>query len=522
MTIQAAELLSYQKGRGWQIAPGVSQKELSLWCVQEHLRCRADPWYFATRYCITCGRDDATLVPIEARFPAWGYLRDLIFVPAQASTEGGPTHLSYEKSRQMLVSWSWMAIFLHDITFRSNWTDLAMSRRENEVDDGGDNSSWTSLLGKVRFMWRHLPEFLKTPLHFKLRRVSNSLKNSYIVGETANPDAGRGGTWNRALLDEAAFIPASRNVLAATTPSAASMIIVSTPNGRANVLADIKFGEDGDYSGYEMYTIHWSLRPDRDEAWYEAKARQMSRDLIARELDIDYSDSRIGKVFPEFTRDVHVVPTGYDPSWLVYRTWDFGMGDPTIILWIQAPKDLSRHRIIDAYRNNNQPAQHYADYCSTKRYRQVMMDFGDPAGGQRDSEGRSWIARLGALGIRIRCRAGVSQDGSVELVKLALQHGALEISASCPSFVVDAMENHTWETTPTGLIKSGAKLKHDIFHHPCSALRYYFANIAGMRSLDYLKRAATPAMAHRATGYGGRAFQGWLKQRQPIAGLRTG
>ena len=514
-------LLSYEKGGHWQVAEGVSQQDVSLWCVQEHLRCRDDAWYFATHYCITCGRDDDTQQAIEARFPAWSYLRDEIFVPAKSATEGGPTHLSYEKSRQMLVSWSWMAIYLHDITFRSNWTDLAMSRRENEVDDGGDNSSWTSLLGKVRYMWRHLPEFLTAPLRFKLRRAANPEKNSYLVGETANPDAGRGGTWNRALLDEAAFIPASRNVLAATTPSTANMIIVSTPNGRANVLADIKFGEDGDYSGYEMHSIHWSLRPDRDEQWYETKTGQMSRDLIARELDMDYSDSRIGKVFAEFKRAEHLVPSGYDPGWLVYRAWDFGMGDPTVILWIQAPADLSRHRIIDAYRNNNQPAQHYADVCATKPYRRVMMDFGDPAGGQRDSEGRSWIYRLGNLGISIRCRHGVSQDGSVELVKLAFQNGALEISASCPSFVVDAVENHVWETTPTGMIKSGAKLKHDQFHHPCSALRYYFANIAAMKSLDYLKRTKMPDLAHRATEYKGRAFQGWLTQRQPVASLRA-
>ena len=69
-----------------------------------------------------------------------------------------PKNLLIDKSRDMMCTWSLCAIFCHDLIFQEAAPLLMASRRFDDVDDGGEDSTTDSLLGRVRFIYENLPE----------------------------------------------------------------------------------------------------------------------------------------------------------------------------------------------------------------------------------------------------------------------------------------------------------------------------------------------------------------------------
>lgn len=190
-----------------------------------------DPATFARRYCYTIHQTDSG--PRVERIPDYPYLE-----PFWDAFRSGEDFVA-EKTRQVLASWACAAGFLHDILFSRDWSDLLISRRESLVDDGGSASTYQSLLGKARFMYERLPQQLRdlVRLEFSHLKVHNPGTQSTLIGESSNPQAGRGGNFRRALLDEAGFIPNGEQVYAAVRLACPRGIITNgTPNGRANIL----------------------------------------------------------------------------------------------------------------------------------------------------------------------------------------------------------------------------------------------------------------------------------------------
>jgi hypothetical protein len=189
------------KKTGNKVERNIAQKAVQ---ELEKRKCERDPFYFATHYCYTLDSDDDSSP--RKLFPEYEYLKGLF----TALLEREDLHI--EKSRQMLVSWTVMIFFLHQILFADNRQVLVVSSKQENVDDGGSNSTPQSLLGKARYCYLNLPKFLREScgekiLSFKNLQISNSINSSSIKGESSSPNAGRGGNFHYALLDEA---PSSR------------------------------------------------------------------------------------------------------------------------------------------------------------------------------------------------------------------------------------------------------------------------------------------------------------------------
>jgi len=86
-----------------------------------------------------------------------------------------PTNILIDKSRDMMCTWSLCAIFCHDLIFQEAAPLLMASRRFDDVDDGGEDSTTDSLLGRVRFIYEILPEWQKSryPLCIKAGLIRN-------------------------------------------------------------------------------------------------------------------------------------------------------------------------------------------------------------------------------------------------------------------------------------------------------------------------------------------------------------
>ena len=80
-----------------------------------------------------------------------------------------PKNILIDKSRDMMATWSLCAIFCHDLLFQEAAPLLMASRRFDDVDDGGEDSTTDSLMGRVRFIYENLPEWqkIRAPLRVK-------------------------------------------------------------------------------------------------------------------------------------------------------------------------------------------------------------------------------------------------------------------------------------------------------------------------------------------------------------------
>ena len=360
---------------------------------------------FAQRFCYTAHVTDSGVR--ADLFPAYEYL-DAWWDAFDAHDD-----VVLAKTRQMTVSWAVMAGYLYELLFRFDSQMLVISRKEKLVDDGGGNSTYASLLGKIRFMYDRLPEWMRrdAPLEFSFLKIHNPATGSSVIGESSSPRAGAGASFRRAVLDEAAFIPRSEQVFGAVRSACPNgLALVSTPDGKGNLFYRLW---SSDTSRARVIRMHWSEHPGRRcdcapgehrGCWYARQLETMTPLQVARELDISFEASVAGRVWYGWSDDfVADVPMLDGPT--IWRGWDFGVGDQTAIICAQVvPLELAsgrtvkQLRIFDAYRNSEQGALHYRDILQSKAARYNgggTRDYGDPYNlRSRDSNLTSWQQNL--------------------------------------------------------------------------------------------------------------------------------
>jgi len=421
--------------------------------------------------------------------------------------------LLVEKSRDVGATWTVLWFLLHQWLFRPNFQALLGSWKEEEADDRTPRS----LFGKLDFALHHLPGWL-LPQGFEERkhrvklRLVNPANGSVLLGDSANPNFSRGGRFACIFIDEAATWPDLEEVWRATSQSSPCRILVSTPKGR-NFFASLRFSGQID-----VLTLHWSLRPDRDEAWYQReKERLIDPVTIAQELDIAYDRSVSGQVYPGW----HLVPKGHyppNPDWPLFVAIDFGIADPTAIIWAQKNPKTGQYRIVDYYEAKGKPADFFiplvtgeyfegCPYTYTQEEQakiaehatwQLPVVFGDPAAAQRSQatgdsvldvwkrhgvtivtrpEAQKFPERYHATQLFLRQIEGVNLP-ACELLDLAIQNARFpERRADSRSTAALERPIHNWTS------------------HGRSALEYLAVNLVRRRELK-LPRPTRRKMAY--------------------------
>lgn len=396
-------------------------------------RCAEDPVFFLDYFAVLYDPEEYGQASIKPML-LWPFQRDLVLSIMEHIEKG--KDLIIEKSRKVGASWLVIGVVLHQWLFRDRFAALLGSRKEDLVDNGHPDS----LFGKLVFLLEHLPGWLLPkgwdPKRYRrFMKLYNPQNRSIVLGESSNPNFSRGGRFSLIVLDEAAFFPDFESVWRATSQSAPCRLLISTPNGR-NAFARLRFSGQVD-----VITLHWSLVPGRDQEWYEReKARLVDPVTIAQELDISYDRSLAGLVYPDWQE----VPKGhypYQPGWPLYAAIDFGINDPTAIVWAQRNPETGQVRIIDYYENRGKPITFYVPFllgeipeeCRDFSYSEAEREkiaqhltwgiptvFGDPAGRQRSQvTGESVLDVLRRFGIFVVTRPE-AQDFQTRYVKTQL------------------------------------------------------------------------------------------------------
>jgi len=212
-----------------------------------------------------------------------------------------------DKSRDMGVTWLIVCMFVYYWLFPREGTKfeaLITSYRADEVDKANVAST---IFEKIRSQIRLLPSWMlpaefDSKKHMTYMTVINPENKSTITGTTANAETGRSGRFTVIFFDEYASIEQDVSSYTASTQSANSRLFISTPKGKLNHFAQLRFAGD-----IPVRSFHWTKHPFKDARWYAGQKLRMSPEMVAQELDIDYDASQPGKVYPHYNEVYHVI-----------------------------------------------------------------------------------------------------------------------------------------------------------------------------------------------------------------------
>ena len=403
-----------------------------------------------------------------------------------------------EKSRDMGATWCAVAVIAaYQMLFFDNVVEYQLSLREDDVDNKQPNS----LMGKLRLILEHVPDWMRGGWVKEARGMDQKMivtipqTKSQTLGQLTKSAAGRSGRASRASYDEFAHVDDSEAVLEANSSLANSELFLSTVRGSGNAFA--RMAHDPNVN---KMTLHWSLHPLKNKEWAlkeRAKAKYTDESW-AQEQEISYEKSTSGRVYPEFVSltasiyDWQHIQTGeyyeYDPHYDVYVGLDFGMADPTSLVFAQikpAPlhfeaftkqclvffrEEESANQVIDEWAK----LIHNTGY----RYENFVGDF--RSGNQRDATGMTWLKYFSRHGIKINGKYNNEYAPIQEVKKRLLLQGGLAVNKKACPRLVQAFQNWKYQVdNKTNLPVHKAKPLHDKNSHCMKAVAYLVDYIYG-------------------------------------------
>ncbi len=148
-------------------------------------------------------------------------------------------------------------------------------------------------------------------------------------------------------MDEMATMANASQINTAASRATPCTVYNSTPNGKGNEYYRIRMKMEKQWKeyeagtrkyedlGYRWHRIHWSEHPFYTNDWYNAQKRSMTLENVARELDINYNSSVIGRVYRDFKEETY--PILYRDDLPLYMAVDNSHGgtDPHAIIVCQ-------------------------------------------------------------------------------------------------------------------------------------------------------------------------------------------
>jgi len=212
----------------------------------------------------------------KSLFQKWPYLMDL------AEDLSQHRMINVLKARQMGFSWLMSAYVVWLMRFFDGAVCMELSRGQIEAQ---------ALLKKAKYIYRNLPDSWQLPVdknsgsEFSLHGM-----DSKIIALPSTEDAGRGETASFIFQDEADFheyIEENFKGVKPTVDAGGQVVYGSTVNKRNNRSLFKNIYRGSPDNGWHRAFWGWSLRPGRDQEWYDRVARE-SRDLPeAQELGVN-------------------------------------------------------------------------------------------------------------------------------------------------------------------------------------------------------------------------------------------
>lgn len=255
----------------------------------------------------------------------------------------------------------------------------------------------------------------------------------------------------------------------------ASVLVSGTPKGFRNLYRL----ENGGIFKFFHYTS--GDNPDLDREELESLKQEymnMGMGAYRQEILAEYEKPE-GTVYEEWDMDRQFVDVQYTPNLPLHLAWDFGVNDPTVILFLQTKGE--EIRLIDYYEASNANIRHFVDWIASRGYKDAEFEAGDIAGRQRSlMNGKTVINELRDLGHSIRSMA-------IPDVETQIRHAhrfipKLFVSKSNPNCMRfrDCIINYRYPKKPDSMInQENENPIHDEYSHALRAFEYYCWNLTG-------------------------------------------
>ena len=245
--------------------------------VEEFIKCKNDPVYFARNY-IKIVSLDYGLVPFEM-YP---------FQEKLVSRFHENRFNICKMPRQTGKSTTCVSYLLYYIIFNDNVNVAILANKASTARD---------LLGRLQLAYENLPKWMQQGI-LVYNKGSMELENgSKIIAASTSASAVRGGSYNIIFLDEFAFIPnhIADDFFASVYPTISSgkstkVIIVSTPKGM-NHFYRMWHDAERNKNEYVATDVHWSEVPGRDSVWKEQTIANTSEQQFKVEFECEFLGS---------------------------------------------------------------------------------------------------------------------------------------------------------------------------------------------------------------------------------------
>ena len=486
------------------------------------LYCKSSILYF-TNVFVWCFDPRPTSGARQTPFVSWEF-QDEALLWMVWCIKNGRTSL-IEKSRDMGMSWmaaicgAWLALFYRETEA------FYMSLTENDVD----NRKPTSLFGKIRYILKNLPDWMRGGWEEGPNSMDKSMAilipdmGSTLSGILSKGTAGVGGRATCLFGDEFALVEDSETVLTAVSELTRVKFFMSTPRGTGNA-----FHRMATEPATTKITLHWRMHPLKNEGWAELRKgdADMSEERWAQEHEIQYELSMSGRVFPQFTfiktPDVpwsHVQEgplVRHEAAYDVYSTSDLGVADPCSTLWAQlkpASPEMQAYTKVslvffEEYESRNMTAADLRWLLNSKgfKYREYILD--KRTSGIRDSDAKTWEINLADPDLKPRYSKAFRQlihpgkpirasgyrpvslgdQGSIALFRQCLNiPGLIVFNKHGCKRAIQSLQNWAFPIDEdTRLPRPDAEPNHDQWSHYSKAALYLVAWLFGRPKSDQL------------------------------------
>ena len=251
--------------------------EFSTDQIQEFIKCKQDPIYFAKNYIKIVSLDEGLV-----HFKMWDFQEELIrnFHESRFNICKMP--------RQTGKSTTCVAYLLHYIVFNDSVNVGILANKAATARE---------LLGRLQTAYENLPKWMQQGI-LSWNKGSMELENgSKILAASTSASAVRGMSFNIIFLDEFAFVPNhiaeaffSSVYPTITSGKSTKVIMVSTPCGMNHFYRYWHDAQRGK-NEYTATEVHWSEVPGRDEAWKEQTIKNTSEQQFKVEFESEFLGS---------------------------------------------------------------------------------------------------------------------------------------------------------------------------------------------------------------------------------------
>ena len=251
--------------------------EFSQEDIQEYLKCKNDPVYFAKNYVKIVSLDEG-LVP----FNMYDFQEKLIrnFHEQRFNICKMP--------RQTGKSTTCVAFLLHYAVFNDSVNIGILANKAATARE---------LLGRLQTAYENLPKWMQQGI-LSWNKGSMELENgSKILAASTSASAVRGMSFNIIFLDEFAFVPNhiaeaffSSVYPTITSGKSTKVIMVSTPHGMNHFYRYWHDAQRGK-NEYTATEVHWSEVPGRDAAWKAQTIANTSEQQFKVEFECEFLGS---------------------------------------------------------------------------------------------------------------------------------------------------------------------------------------------------------------------------------------